>query len=279
MTRVVQIPASRWLIPVSAILAWAVASPAWAIIGDGPGYSSRVDSTVTPQAAQFRYDFTVFNTSEVLELAVAEATLEVFQIEPGEIPVIVDWELPIFSLSDVAGLNPNDPSGAIDSPDGWAVEVIPPDSSTDIYNNVDGPYGPYSWDYDAATDPAAQAGDYGPNPEVFNDPPWIIHWYLQPNGPGELPAGIFPGDSLDGFGFVSDYSEQAAPYLSSWFFLPPALGDPPIPNDPVFSTPNSPERQQAQRGAIPEPASLAAWALVLGVAIAAGLIRRRRLGR
>lgn len=214
--------------------ALAVPDPASAGVSV-PQRSSRVDGTVTPEGGQFRYKFEVFNTTRGCEGC----------------PQIVDWELPIFSLTDVV-------ASSILSPSGWLHEVIAPGATTAYYNNPTGPYGFYNWDYVAANDPLLVTNPdlYGPNPGVFDNPPFIIHWYTE-DIPDSSPANpINAGESLDGFEFLSAFSEFNAPYLSSWFFQPPVSGDPPSPNA-VFATPNSPARQLAQATAIPAPASVA----------------------
>jgi hypothetical protein len=210
----------------------------------------------TPSGGLFQYDFTVFNTST-----------------PDEInPLIVNWELPFFSLDDLD-------ISSITSPEGWVFEIINPSDSTFIYNNPNGPYGEYSWDWDAATDPTllADPNAYGPNVDVFVDPPFLIHWYTTPDDIGDglfLPtAPIAPGSSLSGFGFESDFASVNAPYQSSWFLQPPVTGDPPIPGS-AFGTPFSPARQQAQGGVIPEPASIGIWSLL--AATVAFRVRRRK---
>lgn len=211
--------------------------PASAAIVPGPGgYSSRVDATVTlTGSGQYLYSFEVFNTT----LAPAQ-----FQ----GVPVIMDWELPFFSLNDFD-------ISSITSPPGWRHEIVTP------------PMPPSFWNYDAASDPLLdpnQGGDpnlYGPNPEVFNNPPYVLHWVTD----DPEVYGIFPGDSLNGFGFLSNFSPFNAPYLASWVDFPPRGGDPPIP-DQAFGTPLSPARMGAQQFLIPEPAS------VLFLAVGGGMV-------
>ncbi len=72
--------------------------------------TSRVDATVTPVGEQFRYDFTVFNTSFGAPSILGAAGGE------GGTPIIVDWELPLFDLGDLD-------IASIDSPDGWSYEI------------------------------------------------------------------------------------------------------------------------------------------------------------
>jgi hypothetical protein len=214
-----------------------------AIIGPPP-YSSRVDAAITLQpSGQFLYSFTVVNTSGFSAAQTGFFT-----------PVIMDWELPFFSLSDFD-------TSSITSPAGWGYEIVTP-------YNAD----PSFWNYNAATDPLLdpnQGGDpnlYGPNPEVFNEPPYILHWVT--DDPSQY--GIFPGNSLSGFSFLSSYGPFNAPYLASWVDLPPRGGDPPTPEENAFSTPLSPARFAAQR--FPEPGTL----LLIGAGAAGLLLLRRR---
>ena len=215
--------------------------------------SSKVEAQVTDISGTFLYEFTLFNTSDV---------------EIG--PDIVDFELPLFSLDDID-------VDSILSPDGWTHEIlVGKDDTSDFYNNPEGPYGDYQWNYDADTDPLLdlnQGGNpdlYGDNPQVFENPPLIIHWYSEAEDIGDgffLPLEpISPGDSLSGFSFESEFSDQNAPYLASWFRRPPLGGDPPIP-DNGFTTPNSPARQQAQMASTPESSSLFGLGMALGLGL------------
>jgi len=216
------------------------------IIVPGPGYSSRVDATITPSGAQFMYAFEVFNTSG--------GGGEVGTAQFFGTPVIMDWELPLFSLSD---LDVN----SIVSPLGWQHEIVSPHTAP-----------PSFWNYVAADDPLldpGQGGDpnlYGPNPHVFENPPFVLHWFTD----DPETYGIFPGNSLGGFGFLSDFSPLNAPYLASWVDLPPRGGDPPIPGS-AFGTPNSPARQIAQQ---PEPSTIL-LAAMCGLGL---MVMRRKLG-
>ena len=223
-------------------------------------YSSRVDAQVTPQNGTFLYEFTVVNTTPNGEIG-------------GDF-VIVNWELPIFAAADII-------DGSVQSPDGWQFEIIDPNATTAVYNNQSGPYGEYRWDYQAATDPALDIDPdlYGPNPEVFDDPPLIVHWYTTPvEDEITFPENpIFAGNSLSGFQFESDFGPLNGPYQSSWFFIPPVTGDPPLPGQGL-ATPNSPARQAAQGvQPIPEPASVAIWLAMITGAVC--LYSRRRAGR
>lgn len=226
-----------------------VAQPAMGAIIVGPDYSSRVDATVTPTNGLFNYQFEVFNTTPAL----FQASIGFSQVT---VPVIMDWELPLFSLDD---LDVN----SITSPTGWQYEIVAH------------PNAPSFWNYSAANDPLLdpnQGGDpnlYGPNPEVFENPPYVLHWFT--DDPESY--GIFPQGSLGGFGFLSQYSPFNAPYLASWVDLPPRGGDPPVPGQ-AFGTPLSPARFTAQR--FPEPSTISL------IAVGSGLLwlaHRRRVRR
>lgn len=227
---------------VATLLVMAIASPGLTST-IGPFYSSRVDATVTLEGSQYRYSFEVFNT-----------TVGAAQFQG--IPVIMDWELPLFSLDDII------PS-SITSPEGWRHELVAH------------PMPPSFWNYRADEDPLldpGQGGDpnlYGPNPHVFENPPYVLHWFTEE--PEQY--GIYPEESLSGFGFLSNYLPFNAPYLASWVDLPPRGGDPPIPGN-AFGTPLSPARLGAQQFLIPEPSSAAL--LVLGTVLLAAGWRCRR---
>lgn len=195
-----------------------------------PPYSSRVDGTVIFSAGQYTYNFQVFNTTAT----------------PATGPLIVDWELPFFSLNDLQ-------LASIQSPTGWTYDIL------------------NSWSYDTGNDPvlAGNPGIYGPDPEKFETAPYILHWYTS-----NLANGIAPGNSLAGFSFLSTYNSLDAPYLSSWDGFPPITGDPPSP-ETAFATPDSPARQNWRGPAVPEPSTMAMFA-GLGLSLAGRALRRRR---
>jgi hypothetical protein len=212
--------------------------------------TSRVDATVTPVGSQFRYDFTVFNTSI---------------LGSGSTAWLIDWELPLFDLGDLD-------LGSVDSPPEWAFEILTAPYDTGQGTNV--------WStYDPATDPlldSMQGGDpnlYGPNPEVFDMPPYVLHWYEIDQSSGGI--GVFPGEFLSGFSFISDYSSRSAPYMASWLSFPPRGGDPPIPGA-GFGSPNSPARKAAQ--GVPEPSTLVLFVLAGSSLLVAGH-RREKIDR
>ena len=215
--------------------------------------TSRVDATVTPVGNQFRYDFTVHNTSF--------GGVSAFGV--GVTPVIIDWELPLFALDDID-------ISSIQSPFGWYYEIVSPPYNTSQDGNV---WTNYDTDTDPLLDPA-QGGDlnlYGPNPEAFDNPPYVLHWYESFESGGAGP--IFPGQFLGGFSFVSDYSSRNAPYMASWNFFPPRGGDPPIPGS-GFGSPNSPARMAAQ--GIPEPSTFVMLVMAGSSLLAAAGYRREK---
>lgn len=194
--------------------------------------ASRVDSKITPVGNKYLYEFEVFNTSPVAEGDGYGSEI---------CDEIVNWELPLFDVGDLD-------VASISSPSGWDFEILPPDGTSDYYNNSDSPYNFSKWNYSTADDPILSADSdwYGSNPEVFEDPPLILHWYNVADSDGFPTNSIFPENSLAQFSFLSDFAPKNAPYLSSWYTRPPNGGDPPIPFGSTFATPNSPSRQIAQ---------------------------------
>jgi hypothetical protein len=243
------------------------AAPADAQMGGEPPHSARVDSAVTQSSSLYNYSFTVFNTSP------NPNTQGI-----GGIPLLVNWELPIFNVNDVNN---------IQSPAGWTYEIVdtdgnlidentglPTGGTSSYFNNPSGPYGDYGWDYDPNTDP--DRGNYL-NPDAFIDPPYIIHWYTPRSDYGGnnpiLPIWVSDVNFLSGFGFESDFASTNAPYLSSWDFLRPRVGDPPIPGGAGFGFPNSPSYRNFGT-AVPEPSTFAL--LMAGSLVGVGLRLRRR---
>ena len=219
--------------------------------------TSRVDATVTPEAGGFRYDFTVFNTSD--------GGVATFGSGGGALAAIIDWELPLFALDDID-------VSSIDGPSGWDFEIVEPPYDTSQNSNVWTTYDPAS---DPLLDPT-QGGDpnlYGPNPEAFDNPPYVLHWFENGLGGSGAAGPIFPGAFLDGFSFVSVYSSRNAPYMASWSDFPPRGGDPPIPGS-GFGSPNSPARQAAQ--GVPEPSSFVLFVMAGSSLWAAACYRRAK---
>ncbi len=241
------------IVPLGS-LAMSQGNQAMALVEVGPEYSSRVDSVITDVGGGVsRYEFTVVNTTSPYAGG----------YQGGQF-LIVNWELPSFT-------NPTSIIFNIQSPFGWDYEIIEGiNSSTQYYNNVEGPYGQYIWSYDPNQDPQVAAeGGNNPYPlpfSAYDNPPFLIHWFTVEQievGPANP---IWPGSELSGFSFDTlATSSDNSPYSSSWFQLPIRLGDPPVPGngDTGISVPSS---------FVPEPTSLL---LLAGLAGMAGLRRRR----
>jgi hypothetical protein len=277
-------------IKITAFLsAIAVCSPIAFIQPASAAKITSVSTTITPEGNYFRYNFTLKNDSTAGE-----------QIRA--------WDLPLFSLNDII-------PGSITSPGqrlgegstfqyyrGWNYGLIQgttqgsPVIASDIVplnarstSRASKYY--FGWEYNAANDYqlVANPGQFGPNPQAFENPPYVIHWltgfgyagaggfdgYLynvdgegrsNPDGSSDnssitivtSPTPLYPGQSQSGFSFLSRYSDQNAPYQAYWNRPPVTIGDPPIPGELGFSTPNSPARQAAQDSnpTIPTPALL-----------------------
>jgi hypothetical protein len=239
-----------------------------------------VSTTITPEGDYFRYNFTLKNDSTAGE-----------QIRA--------WDLPLFSLNDIVPGSITSPGqrlgvgGTFQYYRGWnygliqgttqgspviASDIVPlnANSTSRASKNF------FGWEYNAANDYqlAANPGQFGPNPQAFENPPYVIHWltgfasfhgwdyYLTDVDAGlennenvriiTSPTPLYPGQSQSGFSFLSSYSDQNAPYQAYWNSPPVTIGDPPIPGELGFSTPNSPARQAAQGSdpTIPTPALL-----------------------
>ncbi len=240
------------IVPLGS-LALSQGNQAMALTEIGPEYSSRVDSVITDQGnGVSRYEFTVVNTTDPYS-----------GYQGGQF-LIVNWELPSFT-------NPTSIIFNIQSPFGWDYEIIEGvNSSTQYYNNVEGPYGQYIWEYDSTQDPQVAAnGGNNPYPlefSAYDNPPFLIHWFTVTGSEIGPTAPIFPGDSLSGFSFDTlATSSDNSPYSSSWLFQPIRLGDPPVPgsNDTGISVPSN---------FVPEPTSLLLLAGLAGMTT----LRRRR---
>lgn len=236
--------------------------------------TSFVQGNVEAEGDQFRYSFEVFNETGFLGQ-------EFEYPAPGD-SVIVNWELPLFSLN---GIDVN----SITSPENWTFEVIDivgnvvingngdTTGQSQIYN-TDGPYGEYVWDWtkeddpvfnDATANPDGQI--YGPDPDIFLAPPLILHWFtLDREGPLDP---ILEGDSRGNiqddrgtFSFLAADGATNAPYQASWLDQDPTIGDPPIPQGAAIGVPDNAQ--------VPEPGTLALFgAGLLGLI---GLRRRRK---
>ena len=166
--------------------------------------SSHVEGTVSPLVDTFLYEFEVFNDTPFFSFQGTNT--------------IVDWELPLFSLNGID-------VGSIQSPEFWTFEIIDIEGNIVIneagdtsgvsqFYNTFGPYGEYAWNWTAAADPVFQADNdvYGPNPDQFENPNLILHWYTENfEGPANP---IFEQTSLTGFSFEAADSATNAPYLA-----------------------------------------------------------------
>ncbi|MCB2102778.1 MAG: PEP-CTERM sorting domain-containing protein [Rhodobacterales bacterium] len=254
--------------------------------------ASHVEGTVTDEGSLKRYNFEVFNDTFCSFNSGSRNCSGGF----GEL-VIVDWELPLFSLDGISD---------IQSPMGWDYEIISvtgevlsAEGAWDgagtgqqslYYNNAGGEYGNYSWTWTKEQDPVWQDDNsvYGSNPDQYETPSYILHWFAcsnqfnQPAGPVSVTtegdsgfgcddlfgdfsfASIQEGDSLDGFTFLAEAGPTNAPYMASWYSEPPTIGDPPTPL--AVGVPNN-------RAPIPAPATLALFGVGL---IGLAALRRRQ---
>ena len=257
--------------------------------GTAHAQTSYVEGTVTPQGGRYLYEFTVYNNGDDDD--------DAYGGYDGEGLVIVDWELPLIvgdgqTWSDVVDtiMSPTGDFGAAfveADPQPWYYEVITPagiiqassdphspgaGSASVYYDNPAGPYGEYDWSWTKEADPVWQDNNdvYGPNPDRWLDPDYLIHWYT-PDDPEESPRDpIFPFDSRTGYSFMSDISGGNAPYMASWFFEPPTIGDPPSPQGggPLPGIPGP-------TPIVPLPAAFPVALIVMAGMAGVGYIRRR----
>ena len=302
------------LVPLASVMAANDAEAGMPPTLFGPR-SSFVSGSVDPAVGGgFDYSFILHNTTPTcLDTGPGACDPEIFG---GEEPLIVDWELPLFSLNGID-------LDSITAPDGWDYEIITPTGEvvapvgaweggspgdhSFYYGTTEGPYGFYEWEFDASASPGDPGFDpvlgadedvYGDTPEVFEDPPILLHFFACADpgaaltgGPGAAEVGApgagcgapvppfffaFPGDevvevgeSLVGFGFHADVEGTNAPYQASWFFEPATLGDPPIPDGG-----SGPTSGFTPNNAIPEPGTLAVFGT--GLLALFGLRRRRK---
>ena len=213
---------------------------------------------------------------------------------------ILDWELPLIvgpgqTWSDLVTdiQSPTNSSNPDAVPKPWYYEVITPagiiQASSDpdtpgvgepsaYYGNASGPYGEYDWSWDKDDDPVYQDDNsvYGADPDRWVTPDYLIHWYTPGVGTsGEAPLNpVWPGNSREGFSFLSDYSGGNAPYMASWYDYPSTIGDPPSPQGggPLPSLPGP----SAPPGAVvPLPAAFPVAFIVMAGMAGVGYLRRR----
>ncbi len=254
--------------------------------------SSYVEGTATEIGPnEYRYEFTLYNTSIG---------------SGGGNDLVVNWELPLFdadedTIRDIrspeGGFSPTSaeeeltPATAVVESD-WFYEIVvfgtgeivrtdnplfAAGETSGYYGNASGPYGDYEWDWTKENDPVWQADNdvYGPNPDAWLTPNYILHWYTK-DIPDASPADpIRPGDFRTGYSFVSNYGAGNTPYQASWFFQPMTIGDPPSPTSPPdTSIPLSPNNPLTN-GVVPEPLT-AAMSMLAGAALLGYATRRRR---
>ena len=267
---------------------------------ESTGPSSYVDGTVTPQGGgRYLYEFTVYNTS-----APGDDDDDAYGGYGGNF-LIVDWELPLMvgpgqDYTDVVDtiMSPTGyptwaepgPVAAVSESHTWYYEVIDPVDGfvhetndpdfigphSDYYANASGPYGYYDWAaWTKEADPVWQADSdvYGPDPDMWLNPDYLIHWYTPDVEVASPLAPIGPGQLLAGFSFMSDFSAGNAPYLASWEQEPPTIGDPPFP---VTGLPAGLPGSPGPTGPIiPLPAAFPAAFLVMTGMAGVAYLRRR----
>jgi hypothetical protein len=240
-------------------------------------YSSHVEGSASDiGGGVFDYQFTVYNDT----LIGGEGSGGF-----GGDYMIVDWELPIFDLDAVSNvLSPVDWWYEIVTPAGVIAQTSNANDSegalSRYFNTAGGPYDLYGWTWTKEADPVWQADNavYGPNPDAFLTPTYILHWYTGDSdlegGPAASPLNpIDEGDSLGGFSFKSLYGSANAPYMASWYQEPPTIGDPPSPTNPPQFFPNSPNAPSF----VPAPAALPGALLVMAGMAGFAVLRRRRV--
>lgn len=206
----------------------------------GPERSSVVPSFVIPGSPN-TYVFGVCNTSASGSEGQTEFLLR-------------DWELPYDAAGGIANLT---------APMGWgaAIETI---GSPNNFTGWDG----VTPTWFNPTDP-------------FYDPRYlgltqVIHFYTCGNQSCQdataFGAPLFPGEGLAGFSFTSPFGLTNAPYQASWIEFLARSGDPAFPNP---GGPNTPGLLAVN---MPEPGSLALFAVALGALMVSRVRRRESFG-
>lgn len=252
----------------SALAAFGYAGSAFAVpsVADncnpqqGSQTSQVLDAVEDLANGRYEYGFRVCNTSA-------------FGIDQRP-ELIRDWELPWFT--NPAGDNLSDIQNIM-TPEGWdwTIEEI------GVSNFVTGWDGVAEWQ--TPGDPFYEFfndffGGEANNP--YNDVTHVLHFFTCSDFEGEFGGEfcgefggnfIFPGQSLEGFGFDSSFDSTNAPYQASWLQLPVRTGDPQFP---LGGQPLNPIIQAAlpTPNDIPEPGSLA----MLGLGLGALAARRKR---
>ena len=219
--------------------------------------SSHVTDVVAQTSADtWHYDFTVFNDSTGTG-------------DYGEIPVIVDWELPYFADMGIHNIS---------SPDGWATSI----EKIGEANEATGWDGVAAWNDPSDPWYINLSGDTNP---LFTATE-VLHWYCKDpvfepiegifggcwGGEAGLNSIIQPGQSLSGFGFDANYGPTQSPYQTSWLLLEVNTGDPSFPGGP--SAVGSPSAIGTVN--VPEPGSITLMGLGLIGILAAGVKRRNK---
>ena len=221
---------------------------------------SHVTDVVTQTGADtWHYEFTVFND--------ATGTGDY-----GEIPAIVDWELPYFSDMGISNIT---------SPEGWTTSI----ETIGVANATTGWDGVAAWN--DPTDPWYVALD-GENNPLFAATE-VLHWYCVDPDPvldlGEVIFGgcfngeawpdsiIQPGESLSGFSFDASFGPTQSPYQTSWIEQPVNTGDPAFPGGTGVGSPSALGSTTVN---VPEPSSIALLGLGLIGILASSANRRRK---